>query len=405
MGIGKEELWKNVLLNNSQPVKEMNRLDVGKNDSFYVYRLKRNDYRELNRIYAADNKKESKDFLFLATAAKLALVDSKLSKEIIYKDTVLIVSHESPELGNFYDLIINETYKTKFKNKKISKANYTKYLYSNLSKSAYNLQSFMFLFRIAKYLNIHGFTQYINNACASGLYGIESASQHIKLNKCKAALVVAGDHPDFYKYLWFKRIGLYSPNGQLRPFDANSNGFVFGEGAVGIVFEDLEHARKRKATIYGEYLGGGFSQDCWKVSFPAIKEKHYENAFVQALAISKIKKKDVDLIVPHGVGNYIIDRFEAEVIKNIYIEHRLPLISAFKPYFGHNLGGSALLETALLLLAIKNRQVPATLNIKQKHPRINLDLVDRNTRKKINCAVKMACGFAGYNAVAVFKRL
>ena len=170
--------------------------------------------------------------------------------------------------------------------------------------------------------------------------------------------------------------------------------------------EELDHALKRKAPIYGEYMGGGFTQDGWKVSFPAVTAGYYKKALINALLNSKIIKDDVDLIVPHGVGNNITDRFEAKVISSVFGEHTdRPYITALKPYFGHNLGGSALLETAILLLAMSNNVIPPTLNCEKIAPRIKINLVTNKIETDINVAVKMACGFAGYNAVSVFRKV
>ena len=120
-----------------------------------------------------------------------------------------------------------------------SKKEFDEKLYRDCLKSGYDIQTFMTLFHVAKAFNIHNYSLFINNACASGLYALEAAAQMIKCNQSSAVIVAASDYSEIYKYLWFRDIGLYSGDGKIRPFCKDSNGLVFGDGGVGIVLEDL----------------------------------------------------------------------------------------------------------------------------------------------------------------------
>jgi 3-oxoacyl-[acyl-carrier-protein] synthase II len=183
-------------------------------------------------------------------------------------------------------------------------------------------------------------------------------------------IVAAVDYPDIYRNYWLKNIGLYAEDGIIKPFDKNRNGFVCGQGGAALVLEDFEHARKRNAHIYAEYLGGGFALESWKVTLPKIGGLFYQETIESALKKTNLKPKDIDLINSHGVATNIMDQYEAEAISAIFGEEKnQPIISAFKPYVGHNLGGCALLETAMLLLSLEHNIVPPVLNCEQIDPK------------------------------------
>jgi len=288
---------------------------------------------------------------------------------------------------------------------KYSKSEFHEKLYRDCLKSGYDIQTFMTLFHVAKFFNIHNYSLFINNACASGLYALENASQIIKCNQSPAVVVAASEYTEIYKYLWFRDIGLYSEDGKIRPFCEDSNGLVFGDGGVGIVLEDLEHAEKRNAHIYAEYLGGGFHMEGWKVTTPQIGSDSYQKAIAKALQHSNVSKDEIEMLCPHGVGSQSIDYYEAKAITDIFGLHpESPLITSFKPYVGHNLGGSALLESAIMLLSLENDTVLPTLNTQNVNPLFNISLVKELLNTKVNMAMKICGAFAGYNSAVIFKR-
>ena len=121
---------------------------------------------------------------------------------------------------------------------------------------------------------------------------------------------------------------------------------------------------------------------------------------------SQLNKDDIDLLVPHGVGTMASDAYEAKAIRNIFGKNcQKPLITALKPYMGHNLGSCTLLETAILLMAMENDYIPATLNTQETDSKLGLSLVTQPQKTKINKSMKTVCGFAGYNAAAIFSKI
>ncbi|MBU2250854.1 MAG: beta-ketoacyl-[acyl-carrier-protein] synthase II, partial [Candidatus Omnitrophica bacterium] len=117
-------------------------------------------------------------------------------------------------------------------------------------------------------------------------------------------------------------------------------------------------------------------------------------------------KEEIDLLCPHGVGCQVIDTYEAKAITDIFGPNpKSPLITAFKPYVGHNLGGSALLEAAILLLSLKNNTILPTLNCQNINPKLNLPLIKQKTETNLKTVMKICCAFAGFNGAAIFKKL
>ncbi|MFQ6093379.1 MAG: beta-ketoacyl-[acyl-carrier-protein] synthase family protein, partial [bacterium] len=415
IGIGKEELWASVVAGRSNVVRHDQYIHGELWDSFYVSKISNFDIKNIGLAprfleYMENNRlDEDPDLLYLMAAVKLALEDSRLGYDEADNNIGLILTHENPGVDRYvkkvFEVVMDciDGRMTGTRSKKEVAAR----LYEQHRQAVYNMQSFMYLHHVSKVFSLHGCSLFINNACASGLFAIETASQQIKSGKNGVVIVAGADHPLFItKYLWFKALGLYANHGIMRPFDRDRDGFVFGDGGSALVLEDADHAAERGATIYGEYLGGGFNQEAWKVSVPNVSEDFYTKAFRQALETSRIKPEQIDLVNPHGAATKIADRYEAKTITDIFGHHpERVLISAFKPYVGHNLGGSALLELAILLLALQNDLVPPTLNYETPDPALRIELNRDFVRRGLQVVAKMANGFAGYNAVGIFGKL
>jgi 3-oxoacyl-[acyl-carrier-protein] synthase II len=264
----------------------------------------------------------------------------------------------------------------------------------------------MYLYFLTKVFSIHGYSLFTNNACASGLFALESAARQIQCGESSIVLLAAGDVANtMFKHSWFKRQGLYSEDGKIKPFSKKADGIVLGDGASAIILEELNHALNRKAHIYAEYLGGGFSLEGWKVTLPKIGSLSYQKAIESSLKRANLKPQDIDLISPHGVAIKVTDGYEAKAITDIFGKNsRKPLITAFKPYVGHNLGGSALLEIVVLLLSLEKNLIPPTLNCEEIDPKYDIELVKELTYCSLNTAMKLSCGFAGYNGAVAFRK-
>jgi 3-oxoacyl-[acyl-carrier-protein] synthase II len=416
IGIGKDHLWDSIKHKRSNVLLEDHYLDEEYWGSFHIAKVfdfeienfgfSPGDVASLKRRQS----ETSRDLLYLVAASKLALDDCRLSYDKEDNDIGLILTCENPGLDDLICRIIDSTIGViegrKPELQVSTKRDFIHAMYKQFEKRVYNLQPFMYLHHISNILGLHGIPLFINNACASGLFALELASQQIHRGNTEVVVVAGADNPSFMtKYLWFNYLGIYAEDGLMRPFDKNRNGIVFGDGGGAIVLESLDHALRRGATIYGEYLGGGFTQDAWKVTVPSVTKNFYCKAFHQALNNSGLQPEDIDFLNPHGAATRIGDKYEALTINELFRgASRRPLISAFKPYIGHNLGGSALIESIILLLSMKYNYVPATLNYTEQDPELNVAIAPETCSVDINVSAKMSTGFGGYNAVAMFRK-
>ena len=418
IGMGKDKFWENLLAGKTNVVLQDDWVGNEKWTSFYIHKLEHfdvNDFRLeksiLEEIKIWKDGKEDPDLFYLMAAVKLALEDSCLKYDKENNEIGLFVAHENPGLENFFTKVLNDAHGfldgTSRNGRTKSKKDFFEALYESSIKSGYDLQTFMPLFFIGKMFGLHGFSLFVNNACASGSYAIEAASRYLQKGNAKVAVIAAGDRPVYsYKYLWFRKLGFYADDGKIKPFSKERNGMVFGDGASAIVLEELEHARKRGATIYGEYLGGGFSSEGWKVTLPAVQSTYYQEAIKGALIQSQVQKEEIDLLNVHGVGVGITDEYEAKAVTAVFGKNpRRPFVNAFKPYVGHNLGGSALLESIILLLSLHHNIILPTLNCEPIDQKLGIQLVTKPVLTELKTSLKICCAFAGYNAATVFRKV
>jgi 3-oxoacyl-(acyl-carrier-protein) synthase len=413
LGMGRDEIWNSILNKRLNIVKEKYLVGGEEWGEFYLHKMRdfnidkfnlpQKNFEFIKTLRTV--RKEDTDLYYFLAVIKLAIADSGLHYDLEHNEVGLVITQENPGVEIFFEELIDTAYELLKTNnaRDITKLALAKALYeSGCEERGYNLQTFTYLFSAAKVFDLHGYSLVINNACASGLFAIDTAARQISDGISPAVVVAAVDDPNrIYKYLWFKKKGLYSPDGLTRPFSENANGVVFGDGGAALVLEELEHAKARKADIYAEYLGGGFSLEGWKIAVPNVADDFYTRSFEKALKFSNVSPDEVDFVNPHGVGMKVTDSYEANTINSIF-KNKKPAISAFKPLVGHNLGGSALLETAISLLSLKNNLIPATLNYENKKPK--LDIVTENCKKNMDVIAKMSCGFAGFNGVCIFRK-
>lgn len=411
-GIGKDNLWQGIC--NKTTGLELVESYVHNElwERFYLHKVRGFsidafgiDKNDLAYISQWKEGQDNRDLFFLLAALKLAFDDSKINyREKAAGRIALVATHENPCLEQLFWQMFRKAYKTLRDNPGIGEKSFYERLYPALVKVGYETQSFMPLFHIARTFNIHNYSLFINNACASGLYALEAAADIIRCAKADIVAVVAGDCPDVFKHLWFKMINMYAQDGRIKPFAKDSNGFVLGEGAAAIVLEDYECARRRDSHIYAEYLGGGFTLEGWGITTPMIGGRYYQEAMLQALRQAGIEAKDVDLICAHGAATPSSDYYEARAIADVFGEYAVE-VSALKPYLGHNLGGSSLLELAVMLLVLEHQMALPVMNTTEQDTRFKLKLIPKEQKKRIMTILKLCCAFAGNNAAAIFRKI
>src|SRR3954447_4027611 len=196
------------------------------------------------------------------------------------------------------------------------------------------------------------------------------------------------------------------PKTACRPFDADRDGFIIGEGAGIIVLEELEHALARGAHIYAEIVGYGSTGDAYHITAPAPGGEGGARAMKMAINDAGLKPEEIDYINAHGTSTGYNDKFETAAIKSVFEDHATKLaISSTKSMTGHLLGAAGGVEAIISVLSIKEGIIPPTINYHTPDPECDLDYVPNEARKQeINVALSNSLGFGGHNATIVFKK-
>ncbi len=189
------------------------------------------------------------------------------------------------------------------------------------------------------------------------------------------------------------------------PFDKERNGFVMGEGAGILVLEELEHALKRGAHIYGEMTGYGVSCDAHHITAPLPNGEGGAYAMQNALNDAGISYDVIDYINAHGTSTHLNDLCETEAIKSVFKEHAYKLaVSSTKGHTGHCLGAAGGIEAVLSVLALKHDFIPPTLNYQVKDEECDLNVVPNiGVKKDLHYVMSNSLGFGGHNASIIFK--
>ncbi|MBB5915071.1 beta-ketoacyl ACP synthase [Nocardia transvalensis] len=193
------------------------------------------------------------------------------------------------------------------------------------------------------------------------------------------------------------------PKRASRPFDADRDGFVFGEAGAMMVIETEEHARARGATIHARLMGAGVTSDAFHLVAPDLEGKGAARAITRALETAGLAKNDVTHVNAHATATPIGDTAEAKAINSAIGNHAS--VYAPKSALGHSIGAVGALEAVLTVMSIRDGVVPPTLNLEKLDPEIDLDVVSGQARSgRIDYAVKNSFGFGGHNVSLAFGR-
>ncbi|MHC0036706.1 beta-ketoacyl-ACP synthase II [Pseudoneobacillus sp. C159] len=196
------------------------------------------------------------------------------------------------------------------------------------------------------------------------------------------------------------------PKTASRPFDANRDGFVIGEGAGIVILEELSHALARGAKIYAEIVGYGATGDAYHITAPAPEGEGGARAMRMALDDAGLTPEDIDYINAHGTSTEYNDKYETMAIKTVFGEHAYKLaVSSTKSMTGHLLGAAGGVEAIFTVLALKENVLPPTINLETPDPECDLDYVPNEARQKeMKAAISNSLGFGGHNATIAFKK-
>lgn len=265
---------------------------------------------------------------------------------------------------------------------------------------------------IGIYFGAKGPNKSVVTACAAGTHSVGDAFEMIKNGRAKV-MIAGGTEASITPFAMnaFANMKALStrndePTKASRPFSADRDGFVMGEGAGILILEELEHAKARGAKIYAEVIGYGETCDAYHITAPADGGEGAARAFKMALKEGNIALEDVTYINAHGTSTPANDRNETAAIKSVFGEHAKDLmVSSTKGATGHGLGAAGGIEAVIIAKAISEGIVPPTINYDNPDAECDLNYVpNKAVEKEINVAMSSSLGFGGHNAVIAMKK-
>jgi 3-oxoacyl-[acyl-carrier-protein] synthase II len=252
----------------------------------------------------------------------------------------------------------------------------------------------------------------LSSACSSSSDSIGHAYETIKYGEAKVVIAGGTEAPVIPICIAaFNAARALStkndkPQNACRPFDAERDGFVLGEGAAILVLEDLNYALERGAPILAEIISYSATSDAFHITQPSPNGVGAAKALSLALKRAGISPNEVDHINAHGTATVLNDEAETHAIKSVFGEsaYRIP-ISANKSMIGHLLGAAGAIEAVISILSINHGIIPPTVNLTHPDPGCDLDYVpDKARSAEVNTVVSNSFGFGGHNSVLVFRR-
>ncbi|MHB1892407.1 MAG: beta-ketoacyl-ACP synthase II [Candidatus Dormibacteria bacterium] len=265
---------------------------------------------------------------------------------------------------------------------------------------------------IAIELHAGGPNYAVVSACASSAHALGDAAEVIRRGDA-VAMIAGGAEASLTPLLMgaFCQMSAMSrrnqdPQAASRPFDRQRDGFVMSEGAVVMVLEDTEHARRRGAHIWGEILGSGSSADMYHFTAPDPEGRGAARAMRVALRKAGLAPEQVGYINAHGTSTSLGDIAETLAIKEVMGEHAATVaVSSTKSMTGHLLGAAGAMEAAACVLAMDRSLLPPTINLEHPDPRCDLDYVPNRARSaEVQVALSNSFGFGGHNSCLVIGR-
>jgi len=252
----------------------------------------------------------------------------------------------------------------------------------------------------------------ITSACASSAHAIGEAAETIRRGWARV-IIAGGSEASItpigvagFNAMRALSTANHRPAAASRPFDADRDGFVMGEGAAVLILEDLEHALDRSARILAEVTGYAATSDAYHISNLAEDGESIVRALRLALQRSGLDPAEVDYINAHATGTPAGDPVEAAAIRQVFgARGSAPPVSSSKSQFGHLLGAAGAIEAVVSVLAMQHGLLPPTINLNRLDPACDLDVVPNQSRPAtVRVAMSNSFGFGGHNVCLVFRR-
>ncbi|MCP1223343.1 beta-ketoacyl-ACP synthase II [Sebaldella sp. S0638] len=394
LGTGTEKTW-NSLLNGDCGINTIESFDTSDQSVHIAAEVR--DFNPEDYIEKKELKKLGRFSQFAIAASKMALDDAKLDINESNATRVGVIIGSG--IGAL-EVIETEIGKMIEKGPKRISPFYIPAVITNMASG-----------NVSIYTGAKGPNKAIVTACASGTHSIGDAFQTILLGKADAVIAGGSEATITRSGIGgFASIKALSnnpdPKKASRPFSADRDGFVMGEGAGILIVEELEHALKRGAKIYAEVVGYGETGDAYHMTAPEESGNGAARAMQMALEQGNINPDEVDYINAHGTSTPLNDKIETRAIKTVFGDHAKELaVSSTKGAVGHLLGGAGGVEAGFLALAIHEGIMPPTVNYDNPDPDCDLYYVpNKSEKKEIRYGISNTLGFGGHNAVIALKK-
>jgi 3-oxoacyl-[acyl-carrier-protein] synthase II len=379
IGIGWQEFWPNLLAGKSG-IDRIKYVDTSGHINQRAGEVK--NFNPVDFISKHQVAKLGRASQFAIAAAKLALTDAKMKFSDFRVSGGLCIGTTMGE-----SQLIESIEKTI--------VDHDETFIKNLEALSYPASSIMT--NVCQELGVHGNSMLFANACAAGNFALGYAFDLIKSGKTDVMLAGGSDAISRIAFTGFGRLYAMSPD-VCSPFDLNRKGMMLGEGAGMLLLEEYESAIKRNAPIYAEILGYGVSCDAKDMTNP--DSSSVARAMQKSLKSSGIESDQVDYISAHGTGTAENDKAESEAYHKVFghLGRKVP-ISSIKSMLGHTMGAASAIESIACCLAIKNQQVPPTINFNNADPLCDIDCVPNKSRiSKATMVLNNSQAFGGNNA-------
>lgn len=252
----------------------------------------------------------------------------------------------------------------------------------------------------------------IATACASSAYAI--AQGYDLINQNKADLVIVGgadstinpEEIEGFNALYALSTRNDDPEKASRPFSADRDGFVIGEGAGILILESETSAKKRNAKVYAELAGYALTSEAFNIMSPKTDGQGMAKTMEKAITHANINKNDVDYVNAHGTSTMLNDLYESLAIEKVFGDHSKNLVvSSSKSMLGHTIGAAGAIEAAITVKSISENTVHPTINLENPDPNLKLDYAANKKREmQMKCALSNSFAFGGHNSTLVFKK-
>lgn len=265
---------------------------------------------------------------------------------------------------------------------------------------------------VAISLGIHGPNLGVVTACATGAHAVGMALGMLRLGWADVVLAGGAESTitpfvvDGYSCMGVLSQRNSAPQEASRPFDADRDGFVIGEGAGVLVLETMPHAKQRGAEILACLSGFGMSCDAYNIAIPEPDGTSASMAMENALRDARLNPEDIDYINAHGTSTKVNDRVETNAIRRAFGPHAQSVpVSSIKSMIGHTLGAAGAIEAAAAVLTLHHDIIPPNLNYHTPDPECDLNVVANEARRAaVKAAISNSFGFGGQNATVVFTK-